>query len=235
MLDLRPGNIPALTRAAYLRELFGDAEGALELMAAAYQRTAPDEAEERAWLLTQIGHLELAAGRADGAERLLNEALRLFPDYHYALANLAKVKQAQKQYVAAADLLTRRYAAAPHPENLFELAEALVLAGRTGEASTAYADFEARALRESAGWDNANRELVLYYAGRGARPAEALRIARLERDRRQDVFTLTAYAWALHANRQHDAARAESDRALAVGIKDPELLERAALIAAGSQ
>jgi len=32
MLDLRPGNLPALTRAAYLRELFGDVEGSLELM-----------------------------------------------------------------------------------------------------------------------------------------------------------------------------------------------------------
>ena len=32
MLNLRPGNLPALARAAYLRELFGDPEGALELM-----------------------------------------------------------------------------------------------------------------------------------------------------------------------------------------------------------
>ena len=38
MLDLRPGNIPALTRAAYLRELFGDIEGALELMQQAFGR-----------------------------------------------------------------------------------------------------------------------------------------------------------------------------------------------------
>ena len=30
MLDLRPGNSPAVTRAAYLRELFGDVDGALE-------------------------------------------------------------------------------------------------------------------------------------------------------------------------------------------------------------
>ena len=27
MLDLRPGNVPGLTRAAYLRELFGDLDG----------------------------------------------------------------------------------------------------------------------------------------------------------------------------------------------------------------
>ena len=39
MLNLRPGNLPALTRAAHLRELFGDAEGAYELMDLAYQST----------------------------------------------------------------------------------------------------------------------------------------------------------------------------------------------------
>ena len=31
MLDLRPGNLPGLTRAAYLRELFGDLDGSVEL------------------------------------------------------------------------------------------------------------------------------------------------------------------------------------------------------------
>src|SRR5215471_9600218 len=30
MLDLKPGNMPGLTRAAYLRELFGDVDGSLE-------------------------------------------------------------------------------------------------------------------------------------------------------------------------------------------------------------
>src|SRR5262249_1299538 len=32
MLNLRPGNIPALTRTAYLRELFGDLDGAYDAM-----------------------------------------------------------------------------------------------------------------------------------------------------------------------------------------------------------
>ena len=59
MLDLRPGNLPALTRAAYLRELFGDSEGALELMNMAYQATPPSEAEDGAWILSQMGQLWL--------------------------------------------------------------------------------------------------------------------------------------------------------------------------------
>src|ERR1700740_3786276 len=55
MLDLRPGNLPGLTRAAYLRELFGDLDGSPELMHVAYQSTPPSAAEDRAWILSHIG------------------------------------------------------------------------------------------------------------------------------------------------------------------------------------
>jgi len=230
MLDLRPGNIPAFTRAAYLRELFGDVEGAIELMRAAYQRTSPDEVEDRAWVLTQLAHLALVAGRIGEAEQILTEALKLVPDYHYAFANLARVRSAQGRYPDAADLLTRRYDGAPHPENLFALAEALERAGRTAEANAAYTRFEALALRESRGWDNANRELIFYYANHARRPAEALKIAEMEIARRQDVYTLDAYAWALHANARSGEARRQMDRVLGVGLQDPEVLARAAII-----
>lgn len=37
MLDLRPGNVPALTRGAYLRELYGYTEAAIEFLQRAYQ------------------------------------------------------------------------------------------------------------------------------------------------------------------------------------------------------
>lgn len=230
MLDLRPGNIPAFTRAAYLRELFGDVDGALELMAAAYQRTPPLEVEDRAWILSQIGHLEWVAGRIDRAEHALTEALVLMPDYHYALANLARVRTSQKRFSDAVDLLTRRYQAAPHAENLYALGQALAAAGQTAEAGRAFADFEAKALKESALWDNANRELIFYYADHAGKPMEARRIAELEVSRRQDVYTLDAYAWALKAEGKIDEARAQIDKALLIGVKDPEVLARAAII-----
>jgi Flp pilus assembly protein TadD len=230
MLDLRPGNIPAFTRAAYLRELFGDVEGAVELMRAAYQRMPPDEVEDRAWVLTQLAHLALVAGRIGDAEQILTEAVKLVPDYHYALANLARVRSAQGRYAHAAALLKQRYEGASHPENLFALAEALERAGRTAEAKAAYTRFEAQALRESRGWDNANRELIFYYANHARKPAEALKIAELEIARRQDVYTLDAYAWALHANARSGEAKRQMDRVLGVGLKDPEVLARAAII-----
>ncbi|HXE90843.1 MAG TPA: tetratricopeptide repeat protein [Terriglobales bacterium] len=234
MLNLRPGNVPGLTRAAYLRELTGDIEGALELMEMALQSTPPNETEDLAWLHTQMAHLELMRGDAGAAEARLNEALSFFPDYHYALAGLARVRAAQGKHAEAAELLRRRYEAAPHAENLYDLAEALERAGRLAEARRMFAEFETKALQESEKWDNANRELIFYYADHARKPAEALRVARLESSRRQDVHTLDACAWALHRNGRHREARRQIEEALKVGIRDLRIFQHAASIASAA-
>jgi tetratricopeptide (TPR) repeat protein len=231
MLNLRPGNLPALTRAAKLRELFGDAEGAYELMELALQSTSPADAEERASLLTQMGHLRLASGSADAAEKLLQEATSLIPNYPAALGDLAKIRIAGKQFAVAVALLEKRYQAVPRAENLYDLAEALQLAGRHDEAKQAFADFERRSLAESSSKDNSNRQLVFYYADKVQVPVKALEVAKQEFQWRHDVFTIDAYAWALHVNGQEAEARKQIETALAVGIRDASLFRHAGEIA----
>jgi len=230
MLNIRPGNVPALTRAAYLRELFGDLTGALMLMNDALEQTPPGESEDRAWLLTQSGHLHLQEGRLDKAEEALQRALAVFPGYHYALGQLAAVRTAQGRHAEAVALLQQRQEKAPHPENLYELAESLERAGRKAEARRAFAQFEQGARREMDGTDNANRELTFFYVDHERRPQEALRIAEREAGRRRDVHTLDAYAWALLANGRTAEARAASEAALAVGTRDPRILRHAEAI-----
>jgi tetratricopeptide (TPR) repeat protein len=230
MLDMRPAHLSGLTRAAYLREVFGDVDGAIEAYATAASRLSPVETEDRAWILSQIGHLLLSIGKESEAATALQQALDAFPGYHYAVGTLAKVRLAQQKPLEAVALYKQLYAAAPHPENLYLLAEALESA-RSPEAARAFADFERRALAESTQRDNANRELVLYYLDRAKKPAEGLRIAALERAHRQDVFTLDAHAWALSAVGRHGEARREIDRALAVGIRDAAMLYHAGVIA----
>ncbi len=232
MLNLRPGNVPAVTRAAYLRELFGDVEGALELMAQALDSTPASELEDHAWILTQMAHLRLLTGKAGEAERLLDQALAAFPGYHYALAQVAKARAAQGRHADAAALLQQRYEAAPHPENLYDLAAALERAGRRTEARAAFAEFERKALQETRGPDNANRELVFYYADHAHRPAEALDVARREIARRRDVHTLDAYAWALYRSGSFAAAGEAMAKALSVGVRDASILYHAGAIAA---
>jgi len=231
MLDLRPGNLPGITRAAYLRELFGDLDGALELMGMAYQSTPPTEVEDRAWILTQMGHLQLSSGKTAAAESLLQEALAKFPGYHYALGNLAKARISQGRYDEAVGLLQQRYQAAPHAENLYDLAEALELVGRRDQAKKAFGEFETKSVQESVRADNSNRELIFYYADHAHQPAKALDVARQEFARRHDVYTLDAYAWALHVNGQNAEARKQIEAALSVGIRDAKVLRHAGEIA----
>ena len=232
MLDLGRASVPGLTRAAYLRELFGDIGGAIELMESASRKINPVQLEDRAWILTQLGHLHLLNGKVETAEQILKQALELFPKYHYALGNLAKVRTAQQKHEEAADLLQQRYQTAQHPENLYDLAVALVRAGRSREAKTAFAEFERKARAEMENVDNANRELVFYYADHARKPEEALQVARLEISRRQDVYTTDAYAWALYRTGQFAEARKQLEKALAVGIRDPKFFYHAGVIAA---
>ncbi len=230
LLNLRPGTIPGLTRAAYLRELFGDIEGALDFMGKAFQRTPPNETEDLAWILAHVSHLQLLLNNLPAAEEAAQESLRLFPEYHYGLASLARVRARQGHMDEAAGLYARRYKVAPHPENQFDWARALHEAGEKTQAKDLFAKFEPASRKEMTGTDNSNRELIFYYTDIAPNPVEALKIARLEASGRQDVFTLDALAWALYTNGQYEEANVQIERAISVGIREPQILRHAAEI-----
>jgi tetratricopeptide (TPR) repeat protein len=234
MLNLRPGNLPALTHAAHLRELFGDIDGSYELLQMAYESTPPTEDEERAWLLTQMGQLRLATGNTDAAEKLLEQALTAFPNYPLAIGALAEVRIEQTRYAEAVALFRQRYQFTSRTEHLYDLARALQLAGHEGEAKKFFAEFERKSLLESSQKDNSNRELIFYYADCVKQPIPALQVAEREYSWRKDVYTLDAYAWALHRNGRDGEARQQMEAALAVGIRDAKLLLHAGEIALAS-
>jgi tetratricopeptide (TPR) repeat protein len=239
MLDLRPGNVPAMTRAAYLREIFGDVEGAIDLLRSVFHSIRSTETEDQAWVLVQVAHLEQSVGRYATAAETLKHARTLFPDYHYALAELAKVRTALGEHAQAAKLLRRRCELAPHPENLFDLACALHRAGELEQAAQAFADFERGARAEMEKNDNANRELIAYYSDEEWKdvrsgphgPEEALRIAEREIARRKDVHTRAVYAKALASVGRPAEAREQVDAALQVGIRDVGMLFLAGTLA----
>jgi len=138
---------------------------------------------------------------------------------------VARLRLAQHRTAEAIGILRGLARPGAHPRLLYRLAEA------TGDPAD-YAAFE----RAARGWmdrpDSANRELALYYAGPGKRPAEAAEAARLEYARRRDVFTLDALAVALQANGKPAEARTFMQQALAAGTRDSEILKHAAGIGA---
>ncbi len=99
ILDLRSGSSLGFTKAARIREITGDSEGAIEFYEEAARRTSPSDADERAWLLTQNARLQLKLGNSQRAQSLTAEALKLFPDSQLAKAALttAPAKQQSAQ------------------------------------------------------------------------------------------------------------------------------------------
>ena len=229
--DMKPGDIAGLTRGAYLRELFGDIEGALEMLQSAYEKTSETEVEDRAWILTQMAHLNLIRGETDAADRLLGAALATFPRYHYALAGLGKVRMAQGKKREAALVLMDYMESSPSAESCLAFGQGLLQDGRQEEARVSFAQFESLALKECGGTHNHNRELAFYYADIAGKPVEALRFASMEAARRQDINTLHCHAWSLYVNGKYAEARREIDKALKPGIRDPVIFYHAGMIA----
>jgi tetratricopeptide (TPR) repeat protein len=197
----------------------------------AYNATPPSETEDRAWILTQTSHEEFVMGDLAKAERYANDALHTFPDYHYALATMAQVLQAQGRFDEAVTLLRQRYDAAPRTENLYALAEAQKLAGQHDEAQASFQKFEALARGESGQANNCNRELIAYYVDHASQPAKALEVARREIAGRHDIYTLDSYAWALAASGDYEEAERQMQTALHTGVKDQMVLYHAGSIA----
>lgn len=231
MLDLRSTAVLSLTRVAYLREVFGDTDGAIDLMQSIYPRIAPEDVEERAWHLVQMARMLAGAGRIAAAEAAALAALSLFPDYHHALAQLAGVRLMQGRASEAVALELKRMQSVRRPENIYALAKALAAAGREKEARLAFVDFEREALARTHEADNVNRELTLYYVDYARKPKQALAVAAREIERRRDVRTMEAYALALHANGRAADARRQIEAAMAAGICDAGLLRAGALAA----
>ncbi len=227
MLDLRANNPQSLIHGAILREMFGDPEGAIDLMTSAYLKSPANDAEERAWILTRAARMQLRMGKPAAAEAQVLNALSQFADHPYAVEALARVRTAQGKNKEAVALFKQL---SPAPGNLYQLGKALEGDGQGKAADDVFADFEQRARAEIDQPLNANRDLVLYYAGRGKKPGESLRIARLEAARRQDVCTLDALAWALYANGDYAEARKQIDKVIAVGIRDPGFFNHASSI-----
>lgn len=230
MTNLRPGNVPGLLRSAALREDWGDVEGAADLLNRALEETPAFETEQTAWILTSLARLNRLSGQLDGADSLLKRALASFPDYYASLEELSRLRMAEHRDGEAVELLHKRNFHFPSPQSLYLLATALERTGSTQEAQVVFRSFEQTARELIDRPDNANRELILYYAERGRQPSEALRIAKVEIDRRHDVGTLDAYAWALYSNGQYAEGRRQIDRAIAVGNRETELFRHAAAI-----
>jgi tetratricopeptide (TPR) repeat protein len=232
MLNLRPGNTPAFLHAAELREVFGEQQGAIQLLKIVLDATPPTDVHGRVHVLTQMAHVSLETGDLTPAESMAEQALWLQPDDSHALVVMAQIRLLQGRPTDSVQLLRRSYKSDPRTEALYDIAEAMQAAKMEHDAKNTFADFERQALIESSRPDNANRELIFYYTDYANNPARALQIGEQEAARRRDVHTLDAYAWALFKNGHYAEAKKQMDILLKVGVRESPIFYHAGEIEA---
>ncbi len=211
MMDQKPGP-ESYSRAAHMRWLKGDLPGAIELMQMAVANSEP-------WFRVRLALYELQAGNFDEATTLTD-----LPDYPPALLLRGRILLAAGKPAEAIEPLKRAAQATQLPEYLWTLAEAQRAAAQLNEASITEEILKRRGATDDP------RTFSLYLATRGENVETAVRLAREELDARQDIFTLDALAWALHAAGRDGEARAAMQRALAEGTQDARLALHAAVI-----
>ena len=224
MLDLKIGKTDSSgwMLVARFREATGDFDGALEAVNQSFSRLVQGQDAEARRLLSYSARLQLLAGKLNWAEAAAKEALKTASaDDTSAAETLARVRLAQKRPEEAVASLRQLAAVNPNPRLLYLLAQSSGL-------SDDYAAFEKSALSHATKPTHANRELALYLAGKGAKPAQAVQIARKEAERKGDVHTQDALAMALFSNGEAAEARTIMQAVLAVGTQDPEILAHAA-------
>jgi len=230
MVDLRP-DVASYTRAAYVRELFGDMEGAIEIMGRAVRAASSRDLEHNAWCRVQLGNLFFNAGRLTEAEAQYQAALQVFPNYHFAFTGVGRVRAAQQQFEEALSFFQKSVDLVPTYEAVFGLVDLYSHLKRRAETSR---QLEFLATLEKISQANGVRpeaQLAMFYADHGVRLAEALNIVRQQAHERRDIKTLDALAWVLFKNGKMQEALQASQQALRLGTKDPMMLYHHGMIA----
>ena len=229
MLAIRPG-LPSYSRAAYLRELHGDAEGARAAMRLAVDAEATGR-ESRAWALAELAHLYLAEAKPDTAAFLFEGVLEERPGFAPARAGLAHVALAQGDADGAIAQLEAARAEDPHPLYDELLIEAYALAGDDRRAAAASdrvlrSLYDARAMGEIVDMEEAD---LLADLDRDL--DRVLRLAEEQVARRPGhLHANETYAWALYKNGRAAEGIPSIERALRLNTGDAMVHYRAARI-----
>ncbi len=219
MLDLHPG-IAAFPRASYALELHGrtdDARRALEQ--ALVDATSPADI---AFCRYSLGELAFNAGDLDGAARQYQQGLAAAPDDVALRQGSARVDAAHGRLTEALATYRDVTARRPLPQYVQEYGELLAAAGRGEQAQQQFDLYRTQQELYQAQGASDDLAVATFLADHGD-PAQALRHAETEWQRRQSVFTADALAWALHAAGRDAEALGFADRAAALGWRNATL------------
>lgn len=230
MVNLRP-DISSYSRVSYIRELYGEYDGAIEAMKEAVDAGAP-KTENRAYVTYQLGNLYFNRGEVDQAEKVYTEALAMFPDYFYAQTGLAKVEASRGNFDKAIEIYLKVTQRLPLSEFIIELGDLYSLTNRLELAQKQYDLVRAiqKIYRENG--VNTDMEMALFEADHNNDLPQALERARQEYAARPSIKAADVLAWTLYKSGDYQGASDASKQALKLGTLDRLAFFHAGMIAA---
>lgn len=224
---------PVLARLAHLKELKGNPKEALHLLrlAAGDALRSGGTRESVAWYLLRVGDIYFNMGEIKESGAYYEASLRVFENYHLALAGLGKVRAAQGKYEKAIDYYQRAINIVPQPDFLAALGDIYMLTDQPDEAQLQYKTVEYIGKLAALNKQIYNRQLANFYSGHDLHVKEALRLALAELESRKDIYGYDAAAWAYYRNGKFAQAQSLMDQAMALGTRDAYLYYHAGMIA----
>lgn len=218
MLRLRPENRQAMRRAAELRVVFGDVEGAILMINDLYRFTPKTETLERAWAFGRLAYLSRQQNPAR-AEQLARQSLKLEPDCFEGATALASILAAARRHEEAVEVLKPLAARTRRASIYYALGRSLRGSGNMADAESAFT--QANRLVTARMSDTLAR--IEYLLEVKEDVAEAVRLAEAHAEYR-NVQSLVHGALAFAAAGQTGRSRELVQAALSHGSKDPQLL-----------
>jgi tetratricopeptide (TPR) repeat protein len=216
-------SVGSYARIAYARELLGRPDAAIRALDAALDLRL-DVPEHAAYTRVQLGNLYFGTGRYARAAEQYRAGLATVPDYVHAVAGLARVDAARRDYDTAAARLEDVVARLPTPEYAALRGDVLYAAGRADEAAEAYALVEAMSSLYEANGVRTDLQTALFELDLGTDVDGAVERARAAYERAPGLTAADALAWGLFKQGRCQEARGRSMSALRLGTLDALLL-----------
>lgn len=229
MVNTRP-DISSYSRVSYIRELYGEDDGAIAAMQQAIDAGA-EGTENRAWVTYELGMLYYNKGDYANAEKTYNEALRYYPNYFYAQAGLGLIKAAKGDLNGAITILKDVTTRMPLPEFLIELGDIYTLNNQPREADQQYklVDGIMQIYRDNG--VVTDMEMALFEADHDKNLPGALAQAKQATANRGFYKAYDVLAWTLYKTGDLKGAAEASKEALKLGTQDRLAFYHAGMIA----
>lgn len=225
MVSIRP-DLRSYSRIAFLREIHGDIPGAIEAMKLAVEAGAPGD-ENTEWCRVQLAKLYEQTGNIQEAKMLYNLANDNRQHYAYAIAGLAGMAVAEKDYEKALSLYMQ--ADSLIPDHVFKegMAEVYQLMNQPDKAKDIAVKILEHLKKINGGpfsGQNEDHEMAHAYMGVGDYD-KALEYALREYNRRPgNIETNETVAMVYSLMEEYDKALPYINAALKTNCKKPELL-----------